>query len=212
MYVEIEVRGPKVKDRMNKITFEVEVKTTVSDLESIRNALERIGAQQLNSETQADAYYDHPCRAFQETDEALRLRRRLPYSQGPREHVDESRPLYELTYKGPKVDPLSKTRIELSVGLFDVATAKSLLDHLGFRYVAEVVKKRVFYSLEDLTLSLDEVDGVGNYLEIEQVVESKELIEPMRDRMFAVLEKLGLDSETSTRSSYLEMFLEKNPP
>ena len=120
---------------MSEAVFEVEVKAPISDLESVRIGLERIGAQQLNSETQADAYYDHPCRAFQETDEALRLRRRLPYSQKLAEDVDESRPLYELTYKGPKIDPLSKTRIELSVGLFDVTTAKSLLAHLGFRYV-----------------------------------------------------------------------------
>ena len=93
---------------MSETIFEVEVKAPISDLDSIRTALERIGAQQLNRETQADAYYDHPCRAFQETDEALRLRRRLPYSQKLAEDVDESRPLYELTYKGPKIDPLSR--------------------------------------------------------------------------------------------------------
>ena len=181
---------------MSETVFEVEVKAPISDLESVRNALERIGAQQLNSETQADAYYDHPCRAFHETDEALRLRRRLPYSQELAEDVDESRPLYELTYKGPKVDPLSKTRIELSVGLVDATAAKSLLVHLGFKYVGEVVKKRVFYSLGDLTLSLDEVEGIGDFLEIEQVVDSKERIEPLREEMFKVLEELGLDPET----------------
>ncbi|MFW9943447.1 MAG: class IV adenylate cyclase [Candidatus Sifarchaeia archaeon] len=197
---------------MSETVFEVEVKAPISDLESVRNALERIGAQQLNSETQTDAYYDHPCRAFHETDEALRLRRRLPYSQELTEDVDESRPLYELTYKGPKVDSLSKTRIELSVGLVDAAAAKSLLVHLGFKYVGEVVKKRVFHSLGDLTLSLDEVEGIGDFLEIEQVVDSKERIEPLREKMFKILEQLGLDPETSTRSSYLEMFLEKKPP
>jgi len=197
---------------MSETVFEVEVKAPINDLESVRNALEHMGAQQLNSETQNDAYYDHPCRAFQETDEALRLRRRLPYSQKLSEDVDESRPLYELTYKGPKIDPLSKTRIELSVGLVDAIAAKSLLVHLGFRYVAKVVKKRVFYSLDDLTLSLDEVEGVGDFLEIEQVVESKERIEPLREKMFTVLEELGLDPETSTRASYLELLLEKNPP
>ncbi|MFX1264252.1 MAG: class IV adenylate cyclase, partial [Promethearchaeota archaeon] len=157
---------------MNETVFEVEVKAPIGDLESVRNALERIGAQQLNSEAQADAYYDHPCRAFHETDEALRLRRRLSYSQRLSDDVDQSRPMYELTYKGPKVDPLSKTRIELSVGVIDAIAAKSLLGHLGFRYVGEVVKKRVFYSLGDLTLSLDEVEGLGDFLEIEQVVDS----------------------------------------
>ncbi|MHA2379531.1 MAG: class IV adenylate cyclase [Candidatus Thorarchaeota archaeon] len=196
---------------MSETTFEVEVKTPIGDLESIRNALERIGAQQLNSETQADAYYDHPCRAFQETDEALRLRSRLPHPQEPAVGVDESRPLYELTYKGPKVDPLSKTRIELSVGLFDISTVKSLLVYLGFRHVADMVKKRVFYSLDDFTLSLDEVEGVGDFLEIEQVVDSKGRIEPIREKMFVVLERLGLEPKTSTRESYLEMFLERNP-
>jgi adenylate cyclase class 2 len=197
---------------MSETVYEVEVKAPISNLESVRKALERMGAQQLNSETQADGYFDHPCRAFQETDEALRLRRRLPYSKELTEDVDESRPLYEITYKGPKVDPLSKTRIELSVILADATAVKSLLIHLGFRYVGEVVKKRVFYSLGDLTVSLDEVEGIGEFLEIEQVVDSKERIEPVRDKMLTVLEELGLDPDTSTRTSYLEMFLEKNPP
>ena len=197
---------------MNETVFEVEVKAPISDLETVRNALEHIGAQQLNSETQSDAYYDHPCRAFHETDEALRLRRRLPYSEDLTEDVDESRPLYELTYKGPKVDPLSKTRIELSVGLVEATAVESLLVHLGFGYVGEVLKKRVFYSLGEFTLSLDEVEGVGDFLEIEQVVDSKDRIESLRKDMFKVLEDLGLDPETSTRSSYLEMFLEKQSP
>ncbi|MFX1415510.1 MAG: class IV adenylate cyclase [Promethearchaeota archaeon] len=197
---------------MSETVFEVEVKAPISDPVSVRNALERIGAQQLNSETQTDAYYDHPCRAFRETDEALRLRRRLPVSQKLSEDADEPKPLYELTYKGPKVDSLSKTRIELSVGVADVDAANSLLGHLGFRYVGDVVKKRSFYSFGDMTLTLDEVEGVGDFLEIEQVVASKERIEPLREEMFKVLRELGLDPETSIRSSYLEMFLEKKPP
>lgn len=196
---------------MKQTSFEVEVKIPVGNLEQLGDSLERIGAVKLNSETQVDTYYDHPCKAFQQTDEAIRLRSRMPYSQRSSEPVDESRPLYELTYKGSKFDPLSKTRVELSVGLDDLENAKSILTHLGFKHVAKVVKKRVFYSLDDLTLSLDLVEGVGGFLELERVVASKNEIGPEREKMFLILTKLGLDPKESIRESYLELFLEKKP-
>ncbi|MFQ5833019.1 MAG: class IV adenylate cyclase [Candidatus Thorarchaeota archaeon] len=194
---------------MNKTSFEVEVKIPVGNLEQLGDSLEHIGAERLNSETQIDTYYDHPCRAFQQTDEAIRLRSRIPYSRRSSEPVDESRPLYELTYKGSKFDPSSKTRVELSVGLDELDIAKSILTHLGFKPVAEIVKKRVFYSLDDLTLSLDDIERVGEFLELERVVTSKNEIEPVRAKMFQILIKLGLDPEASIRESYLELFLEK---
>ncbi len=196
---------------MSRTSIEVEVKIPVDNLEQLGHSLERIGAEKLNSETQIDTYYNHPCRAFEQTDEAIRLRSRVPYSQRPSEQVDESRPLYELTYKGSKFDPLTKTRLELSVGLDDLDNAKSILTHLGFKCVTEIVKKRVFYSLHDLTLSLDDIEGVGEFLELERVVASKNEIEPEREKMFAILEKLGLDPQMSIRESYLELFLEKKP-
>jgi len=120
--------------------------------------------------------------------------------------------MLELTYKGPKVDPKSKTRVEVTLGVSELGSTRSFLEHVGFKYVATVTKNRVFYKVEGVTVSIDEVEGVGLYVEFEQIVESKDSVEPVRDMLLSLTQKLGLDSKQSTRESYLELFLRKHPP
>ena len=196
---------------MSERRFEVEVKIPLEETERLGVALLEIGANKLNTETQVDAYYDHPCRSFPETDEAIRIRSRQPHPDHHRVITDD-RPLNEMTYKGPKVDPLSKTRVELSVGLDDSREAGLILTQLGFKAVAEVTKIRSFYSIRDITVSIDDVVDVGMFLELERVVEHEDHIASAREDIFEVVRRLGFNPEESIRDSYLEMYLGRNPP
>ncbi len=190
-----------------KESIEVEVKIPIENRKSIEEALRRIGAQKLNSETQVDAYFDHPARSFQETDEALRLRSRYPDVDG--NEPDNTIPLpYELTYKGPKLESRSKSRVELSVHISNIDSARSILESLGFKHVATISKRRVFYTVDSITVSVDDVDDVGLFLELERVVTSKRDMNPTLNMIFNLIERLGLDSNSSIRTSYLELFLQ----
>ncbi len=190
-----------------KESIEVEVKIPIENRKSIEEALRRIGAQKLNSETQVDAYFDHPARSFQETDEALRLRSRYPDVDG--NEPDNTIPLpYELTYKGPKLESRSKSRVELSVHISNIDSARSILESLGFKHVATISKRRVFYTVDSITVSVDDVDDVGLFLELERVVTSKRDMNPALNMIFNLIERLGLDSNSSIRTSYLELFLQ----
>jgi adenylate cyclase class 2 len=193
---------------MSESRFEVEVKIPLEETEQLEAALLEIGARKLNTETQVDAYFDHPCRSFPETDEAIRIRSRQPHSDDY-QVVPDDRPLAEMTYKGPKVDPLSKTRVELSVGLDDSREAELILTQLGFKSIAEVTKIRSFYSMRDITISIDDVIDVGIFLELERVVEHEAQIASAREDIFEVVRELGLNPEESIRDSYLEMYLGK---
>src|SRR5262245_7404500 len=83
--------------------YEIEQKYRCDDLDAVReDALSR-GAIAGEVVEQADRYYQHPARDFGETDEAFRLR-----SVGDRSF---------LTYKGPKIDAETKSRIEEEVRL-----------------------------------------------------------------------------------------------
>jgi adenylate cyclase class 2 len=194
---------------MSESRFEVEVKIPLQDTEELRVALLDIGGKKLNTETQVDAYYDHPCRSFQKTDEAIRIRSRQPHPDA-HSFIDSSMPLIEMTYKGPKVDPLSKTRVELSVGLDDDRTTGLILKQLGFKTVAEITKIRSFYSIREITVSIDDVIGVGQFLELERIVDDEKEIKEAREDLFSIIRELGLDSTKSIRTSYLEMYLERN--
>ncbi|MFX1367565.1 MAG: class IV adenylate cyclase [Promethearchaeota archaeon] len=187
-------------------SFEVEVKIPLESSESLHASLLDIGGRKLNTETQIDAYYDHPSRKFQDTDEAVRVRRRQPHPDFPGLTPSHDDPQYEMTYKGPRVDPLSKTRVELSVGVDDTASMESILEHLSFKKVAELVKTRSFYDVSGITVSIDDVVDVGLFLELERVVYDEAEIEPAREYIFEVVRKLGLDPSKAVRTSYLELY------
>ena len=190
-----------------KESIEVEVKISIENRKSVEEALHRIGAQRLNSETQVDAYFDHPVRTFQETDEALRLRSRHPDVEG--DELDSTiPPPYEMTYKGPKLESRSKSRVELSVHISNIDSARLILESLGFKHVATISKRRVFYTVDSITVSVDDVEDVGLFLELERIVTSRGDMSPALDMIFNLIERLGLDSNNSIRTSYLELFLQ----
>ncbi|NUB91935.1 class IV adenylate cyclase [Haloterrigena sp. SYSU A558-1] len=177
--------------------YEVEVKVP-ADLEAVRDRLEALGATRKRTVVQADTYYDAPHRSFPETDEALRIRRES--SDGG----DESR----ITYKGPLLDDESKSREEFETGVDDGETMDAVLTGLGFEAAATVRKERERYGLEGYTVTLDAVDDVGEYVEVETEVSAADEVESAREGAYDVLERLDLDPDDQLRTSYLGLLLE----
>src|SRR3954470_19109093 len=83
--------------------YEVEQKYRYSADLNLEQRLDELGARWESVNQQSDVYYAHPVRNFAETDEALRIRR-----VGEKNFV---------TYKGPKIDKTTKTRMELELPL-----------------------------------------------------------------------------------------------
>lgn len=184
--------------------MEVEQKFAVADLEEVATRLAALGVDLGEVRHESDLYFSHPARDFARTDEALRIRR-----VGSRAYV---------TYKGPKVDATTKTRHEIDLPLPDVAAApqwQQLLEALGFRPVAEVRKARrkalLAWLGRQVEVSLDVVEHVGTYVELELVTD-RAGVEPAKQVLQALATELGL--RTSERRSYLELLLESagGPP
>jgi adenylate cyclase, class 2 len=180
--------------------FEVEQKHRVPDLRTLEERLAERGAQIGPPVLQADQYFAHPGRDFAQTDEALRIR-----TVGNQSFV---------TYKGPKLDKATKTRheIELPLDSSDSSGAKfaELLKALGFKTVLVVHKRRRTFHIEaagrQVEGALDEVDGVGMFVELELLADESGL-----DEARSVVSTLAteLDLGPCERRSYLEMMLEK---
>lgn len=194
---------------MKKTSIEAEVKIEVDNLEAVERQLVSIGAELKNSEKQVDLYYNHPCRDYSVTDEALRLRRRILAKTGHENTDLEDFPIIEITYKGPKLDKTTKTRVESSVGVDSLENAKSILSSLGFIEVASIEKQRIFYRYGDLTIGLDNVLDVGCFVEIERMVTEADLVEAARKELLDLVERIGYNSKDSIRESYLELYLAK---
>ena len=181
------------------MSYEVELKFSVPDLPAFSTWLAELKVVVDHPADETDLYFAHPARDFAKTDEALRLRRK-----GDANYI---------TYKGPKIDAATKTRreIELPLGPGDEAfqSWKALLEAVGFRPVAEVHKSRrkaaIPWQGRTVEASLDDVQGVGTFVEFELVVDEPE-VDAARSCIISLAQSFGLTK--GERRSYLEMLLE----
>jgi len=173
--------------------IEVEVKVK-ADHSKVRSILQKLGAIKIGIENQSDTYFAAPYRDFSKTDEALRIR-----------SLDGQA---VLTYKGPKLDKVSKTREELETSVDEATTAK-ILHALGFSDAGIVRKKREVFRAGEITVCLDAVEGLGEFLEVEIIAEDEKDLDTSREKLFELLKQFGAGEKDSIRTSYLEMGLEK---
>jgi adenylate cyclase class 2 len=178
--------------------LEVEQKFAVPSFSAIEAQLRERGVHLSSPIAQADRYFSHPSRDFAQTDEALRIR----------QVGDDNR----ITYKGPKLDKLTKTRREIELPLAPGAARgdeyAELLQALSFTPVAVVRKTRrigeLHYQGFCVEIALDDVESVGTFVELEISADESSL-DAARTALLALANDLGLrDVE---RRSYLEMLL-----
>ncbi|QSG14591.1 class IV adenylate cyclase [Halapricum desulfuricans] len=181
--------------------YEVELKLR-ADHDRVRERLEALAAERVQSLTQADTYYDAPHRDFAATDEAVRVR----------EETRDGDRVTRITYKGPKIEAESKTREELETTVGDGETVRELFESLGFEPVATVRKDREYFTVSGLTVTLDTVEDVGEFVEVETDVETADGVEPAREAAVELLVDLGLDLDNQLRTSYLELLLADDTP
>ena len=174
--------------------LEIEIKVRVSNIEEIKKRILSIGGKHSETVVEEDLYYNAPHRDFARTDEALRVRKAGEKTI--------------LTYKGPKNTLMgSKIREESNVLLDDAEIFDSILKNLGFRPVANVRKLREYYTYQDYSIALDNVDHLGEYVEIELVTENN--AENAAKKVDELAEKLGVIGERIS-ISYLELLLSKH--
>jgi adenylate cyclase class 2 len=194
-------------------TFEVEIKFQINNIAELEQRLQQqFGGAEFGtfgfgtvgfgeSVTESDSFFQHPSRNFAQTDECLRLRKRL-LSDGTSE--------YFLTYKGPKIDASTKTRQEIEMSITEPERWETLLLALGFYPTASVQKLR---RRQTLTLNRRRVEIVLDtlpalpestrfFLEMETLATAEE-IEECRSLILDIADQLGLTEPI--RDSYLKL-------
>ncbi len=172
--------------------LEIEAKIKVRDLAVLRSRLNEAGAAFQERVSERDSYFNAPHRDFGRTDEALRIRYTLDRCT--------------LTYKGAKLRGYGmKAREELSTGIESGEVFEEILLRLGFMKAAEVRKTREYYLLGSASITLDQVEGLGEFVEIELCTmdEGREMPQKIEE----IVSGLGIEGEL-TRTSYLELLLQ----
>jgi adenylate cyclase class 2 len=168
-------------------SLEIEGKFRVASHENIQKRLQELRIPCAGIHVQRDVYYASPYRDFGRTDEALRIR----YEEGKT----------VLTYKGPKLATHGmKAREEVNVPVNSGHDLEIILQRLGFQPAYTVEKKRVRYVWAGVEISLDEVKGLGTFVEIE----IQEPVDHPETRIEAIKRELGISGE-HIPLSYLEL-------
>lgn len=170
--------------------IEVEVKAKIESFKEIIKKLEEIGAVKTKNEFQKDIYFKSPIADFAKTDEALRIRQT---------NTDTF-----ITYKGPKLNDKAKTRKEIEMSVENSKKAADIFSQIGFEPVRCVKKHRQYYCYENFEISLDDVEGLEPYMEIEVALEDGQSYEAAQDEIFKLFEKLGI-TDGFERTSYMEL-------
>ncbi len=174
--------------------LEVELKVKIPSLDPVRDQLIRMGAQSCGKVHEHDIYYNAPHRDFGQTDEAVRVRYTGDHAV--------------VTYKGPKIKTFGlKAREELNFAVESGENFETMLDRLGFTKTLEVNKWRETYKTGAASVSLDKVDGLGTFAEIEVIAENE--ADNPTDQIERIAKDIGITGEPIL-ASYLEMLLAKN--
>jgi adenylate cyclase class 2 len=171
--------------------IEVELKYRSPGNEKIEKALVKLGAKHISGGPMEDIYFAHPSRDFGKTDEALRLRKREDGA--------------ELTYKGPRIHADgAKAREEITLKTDNPLTMQRIVERLGFKESYALKKTRTSYLLDKLRVDIDDVEGLGEFVELEVLTES-----PERSKQLLELARAELGLEKLEPKTYLEMIIEK---
>lgn len=193
--------------------YEVEIKVRTPH-QPVRETLTERGISLGPRLGQADTYYDAPTRDFAETDEALRVRRVAEIEGDSSDDVGAAVATAvkdaqaSLTYKGPRIDETSKTREEIETPVEDGDAVAGILTALGCEEVATVRKIRQRATIDSMTITLDTVAGLGEFVEVERAASAAEL-ETARDAVEGCMTELGLNPSEGIRTSYLGLQLEE---
>ncbi|RLA94702.1 MAG: class IV adenylate cyclase [Deltaproteobacteria bacterium] len=176
------------------IMMEIEIKARVKNRDEVKERIKSIG-NFVRKEHQEDLYFDSPYRNFVESGEVLRIRKTL--------HKNT------LTYKKKRTDERARIRIEHEAKVESGDDIAEILEDLGFIQIAKIRKEREIYNTNECKIELDMVEGLGEFVEVEILIPEDEDITKSKEKIFGILEKIGVPRENIEKKPYLELYLDK---
>ena len=164
--------------------IEVEIKLPLFRRSVTERTLTEFGFKPGNLVKESDFYFTSDFHDFMKTDEALRIRTCDNF----------------------------KTRKELETRIDDAETTREILISLGYKRLYPVTKLRQYYHKGMMTACVDQVEGLGSFLELEILVNTLEEKESALQSIEALLLDMGSSLRETTRKSYLAMLLSKDSP
>lgn len=173
---------------------EVEVKVRIKDLPALESKLTELGVELPEPVLQDDAIYFDGEKEFNERQKCnfVRIRRT--------EHGAK------LTLKRSIEDELDSLEHETPVS--DPNEAEAIVKELGLKFGVRVVKHRREFKWDNITGCVDSVEGLGDFLELEMLVEDNRPLQEVRQELRQKLADFGLGSAEEVSQGYDTMTYE----
>jgi len=162
----------------------VEIKARVGDFEALRRTAERLTDRPVEELHQVDTFFNVPRGRFK--------LREFPDGRG------ELIAYHRSDESGPALSDYHLLRTEQCEGI------KSFLTELlGVRGV--VSKRRLLYHIGSTRIHLDQVDGLGSFLELEVVLDEGDGVDQGVLEAGSVLEQLGMADAERISCAYIDL-------
>jgi len=182
--------------------IEIEVKLKIKDFAVLEKKLLEQGYTLIETLKETDTYFDGGINGIKKSGQALRVRRTFNCVTGKEQSA--------ITFKGEKIDAVSMARLELETVVESGEAAERILCALGFYPVQPIVVKiRKILRNGDICACLDDVQGLGTFLELEIMAESEEARPAALERIAGILNNIGYTMDDTTRMSYLSQLQEQ---
>lgn len=176
--------------------IECEVKLKINNPEFIIQMLLDIGFTKHECLTETDTYFDNENGAIRSNDKALRIRETINHTNGSE--------FFQINFKDKKLDNKSMSRHEYECKIGDAETISKILNCLSYYPVNPIIKKeRTVLVASNIHACVDSVEGLGDYLELEAIVNTEAQKELELERISGILSKLGYSMSDTTTTSYL---------
>ena len=167
---------------------EIEVKARARDFKKLMNSLREMGCKFSEPIYQNDRIFLDKNIKFSDIKKDTNIMR-----------IRDSNGIFILTLKIHLENELDCIEREIIVN--DSKQAEDILFYLGFREVIRVKKKRIKIKYKDLEICLDEVEGLGNFIEIEKIIKEGDSLK-IQEELFKFLESLGVKREDKVFQGY----------
>lgn len=168
--------------------MEIEVKFRV-DFWKAKRAIESIGAEFVREEVQEDLYLSIPL------PQLLRIRRIRNLNRS------------FLTYKRIEDPGRNEEFDEVEVEVSDFEKTLEIMKCLGYEEDIWVRKRRLVYRLGEVTFELNDVEGLGGFLDVEVISDD---VKDAKRMIWEVARELGLTERDVEPRLYRELLREAN--
>ncbi|HAT07253.1 MAG TPA: class IV adenylate cyclase [Aeromonas salmonicida] len=166
-------------------SYEVEFKYRLDDKPAFISTLKTLDPEvMLENNLEQDSYFDTPEPTLATEGKSLVIRTMQPSG------------IKLWIVKGPERD-----RCE-AVNITDADKAASMLQTLGYQQVLAISKRRSIYFVGPFHVTLDHLDGLGDFAELAIMTDDETLLPSYRQQLQDLATRLGLSSRQLETRSY----------